>query len=213
MDFAGKSAWGILVYINILTLVISVPPAQPKWRYWLAILLVVTSFPSMRTSADANLEILVTMGALFIVWGYRHQNPLAVAFGILTITAKPQSALLILMVLAVYLLQTWSQRNLAITAALVAVVVIPMFLWKGQDWLKAVDGTYQRGSIIDISLDAALLRTEVFPVGVRWILRLMIAGSTLYLAWNGNRDLSREKAGFLLAAALLVAPYGREQHC
>lgn len=202
-----KASWGILVYINMLTLILSVPQVNPKWLTWVGILLLVTAFPSLRTSADANLEILVTMGALAIVWGYRTKNPLAVAFGILTITAKPQSSLLILIVLAVYMLQTWSLHELVTTAGLVLVVVIPMFIWRGEDWLKAVDGTYQRESIIDISLNAALIRTEVVPEAIRWLLRILIALGTLYLSWIGNRELSREKAGLLIAAALLISPY------
>lgn len=202
-----KAGWGMLVYINMLTLIVSVPQVTPKWLSWVAILFLVTSFPALRTSADANLEILVTMGALLLVWGYRIKNPLILAAGILIITAKPQSSLLILIVLAFYMLQTWSQRKILLTGVAVLLVVIPTFIWRGEDWLKAVDGTYQRESIIDISLNAALIRTEVVSETIRWILRLTIAFGTLYLVWLGQRTISREKAGLLIAASLLIAPY------
>ena len=202
-----KAGWGVMVYLNLLTLILSVPQAKPRWLYWAAIFYLVTSFPALRTSADGNFEILVTMGALLVVWGYRIKHPVVLAAGILTITAKPQSSFLLLGVLGVYMLQAWSWRDIGYTAAAVLVVVIPMFLWRGQDWLKAVDGTYQRGSIIDISLDAALLRTGIVPVGVRWAARLGIVLTTLYLMWIGQRSISRGKAGLLIAAALLAAPY------
>lgn len=202
-----RAAWGMLVYINMIALILSVPHAEKKWHYWLAILLLVTSFPALRTSIDGNYEILITIGALLIVWGYNRHNPFILAFGILLITAKPQSAFLILLILTGYMLQAWPWDKIAISTGLVLLVVIPMFIYRGMDWLEAIRTNIGTGDIIDISLNAALVRTGVVPEGIRWLIRISVGIAALYIVVVGNRNLNREKAGFLIATALLVGPY------
>lgn len=204
---SDRAGWGMLVYLNLLVLLVSVPRVPPKWRYHVAVVLLGTSYPAVRTSVDGNFEILVTLGALLIVWGYRIKHPAVLAAGILTITAKPQSSFLLLAVLGIYMLQTWSRRDILLTILLVAAVVLPTAVWRGREWLEAVDGFPYRGTLIDASLDAALLRTGIVPIGVRWLARAALGGVILWLAWRGDRTLSREKVGLLLAASLLVSPY------
>lgn len=202
-----KAGWGMLMYINMVVLIAAVPQSEKRGVYWVAVLLLVTSYFSLRTAADANFEILVTAGALLIVYGYRLENPFIVAGGVLLISAKPQSSILLLLVLAGYILQTWSRQKWLLMGGTVLAFVIPTMIWKGEDWLRAVDGTYQRGSLIDTSLRAALQRTEIVPDWVGVILVLLLIGTTFYLAWVFDRSFSREKAGMLIAASLLVAPY------
>lgn len=197
----------MLVYLNLLVLIASVPRTPHRWRYIAAVLLLVTSFPALRTSADGNTEILVTLGALLLLFGYEQRNPLGVAAGVLIISAKPQSSLLLLLVAALFILQTWNPREWLQIAVPMLVVIIPTMIWRGEDWLAAVDGTYQRGSIIDVSIDAALARTGAVPIGVRWLVRGLLLALTAFVIWGSQRTISREKAGMLIAVSLLLAPY------
>lgn len=205
--FSRKAAWGLLVFITVLVTLISVPKTRKRWFYWLAVFLAVASFPSLRNIADANLEGIMIAGVLLVIAGYQRQQPFILALGILTATIKPQSASLLMVVLAVYVLQSWQPRKWMMCAGFVAAVVVPTFLWRGSDWLAAVRGTYQAGSIIDISLSAALNRMGIVPSALILLAVALVLLITLGMAWYSNRELSREKAGMLLCGAMLVAPY------
>lgn len=203
-----KAAWGLLVYGTLVAMVMSVPNrGTPKLRYWLAVLLLIASYPSLRNIADANLEGLVIAGAALLVYGYRDHDPYILAAGILLATAKPQAATLLLLVTGVYTLQTWQPREWIKAGAVVLAVVIPTFLWRGRQWLDAVQGTYQAGSIIDISLSAAMERTGNVSQPVILLLMAVLLITTLVIAWRSKPTLSREKAGMLMAGMLLLSPY------
>ncbi|MFW5772768.1 MAG: glycosyltransferase 87 family protein, partial [Phototrophicaceae bacterium] len=202
-----RTAWGLLVFFTLAVQITSVPHTAHRWRYWLATLLVVVSFPSLRNIADANLEGLIVAGGVLAVAGYRLRHPWILAAGILLVTAKPQASILLVLVLGVYVLQTWPRRLWLKTGVLVLAVVIPTLIWRGQEWLAAVRGTYQAGSIIDVSLSAALDRIGGVPVWLIVAVQIAFALATLVIAWRADRSLSREKAGMLVAAGLLLAPY------
>ena len=202
-----RTAWGLLVFFTLTVQIASVPHTPHRWRYWLAALLVVASFPSLRNMADANLEGLIVAGGVLVVAGYRLRQPWLLAPGVLLVTAKPQASILLMLVLGVYVLQTWPRRLWLRTGALVLAVVIPTLIWRGQEWLAAVRGTYQAGSIIDVSLSAALDRIGGVPAWLIIAVQVIFVLATLAVAWRANRTLSREKAGMLVAAGLLLAPY------
>jgi len=108
------------------------------------------------------------------------------------------------------MIQTWPRRAWLRTALTVLAVVALTMLWRGEEWIATVFGVnYQRytGAIIDISIAAALDRLGGVPETVSGLVRAAIVGVTLYIAWRGQRTLSREKAGLLIAASLLAAPY------
>jgi hypothetical protein len=202
-----KAAWGLLVFFTVAVTVLSVPRTPRRWLYLLCVLLAVASFPSLRNIADANLEGMVIAGVLLVVAGYKREHPLILAVGILLATVKPQSVSLLMLTLGVYVLQTWKPRQWLTCAGLVAAVVVPTFLWRGGDWLAALRGTYQAGSIIDIGLAAALNRTGIVPPLIVTAAVLIVLAVTLWTAWRSRRDLSREKAGMLLCGSMLIAPY------
>jgi len=146
-------------------------------------------------------------GVLLLFYGYKHQHGVALAAGILLASAKPQSITLFMLIMGIYVLFTWPPKQWMRVAVIAACVVIPTFLWRGEIWLDAVQGTYQAGSIIDVSISAALNRTGVVPSAVIWFVWAIILFITLVFAWVTRFEMSREKAGMLIAAMLLLAPY------
>jgi hypothetical protein len=87
-----------------------------------------------------------------------------------------------------------------------ALVVGPCLLWFGPAWISGMAAIAERGSIMDVSLGAALNRLglPLISVGLGW---MFLAGATLALARFTRPDLSREKAAILIAASLLLSPY------
>jgi hypothetical protein len=202
-----RASWGILVFLTVVVLVWSVPRTNPRWLFWLCVLLLVTSHPALRNAADSNYEGLVIGGLLLLVGGYTRANPVLLAAGALQATMKPQSTVLLIPVLGVYLLQSWQPRRWLIFGGLVLAVVIPTLLWRGADWLATMRGTYTFGDAFDISLRASLHRLGVVSPSLALLLTAAIGLATLAAAWFGNRTLSREKVGLLVAGSMLIAPY------
>ncbi len=202
-----KIAWGLLAFLTTLVLVVSVPRIPRRGRYWLSMLLLVGHFLAMRNMADGNLEGIVIAGVLLIVYGYHRQHPWLLAGGILLATAKPQESSLLLLALGVYVLLTFPRQTILRLVGGLLIVIVPMMLWRGQQWLAALFGTYQAGTIMDVGLMAALRRAALFPDALNWLLWLLVIGVTAGVVWLSQRTLSREKAGMLIAASLLIAPY------
>ena len=205
-----QTAWGILAGVGVFILVASVPRIGSKPVYWLSILLLVISFPSIRNIADGNMENLVVGGVLLILYGYSSKHLYAVVIGLLLATIKLQEVTLLLVVVALYVFMTWTPRNwLKMGLGLTAAIALSL-MWRGQSWFVALFGlNYLKytNSIIDISVSAALGRLGFIPSFVITLFWIAILGITLFVAWKSRTTLSREKAGMLIAGSLLIAPY------
>ena len=205
-----QTAWGILAGVGVFILVASVPRIGSKPVYWLSILLLVISFPSIRNIADGNMENLVVGGVLLILYGYSSKHLYAVVIGILLATIKLQEVTLLLVVVALYVLMTWTPRNWLKMGLWLTGAIALSLMWRGQSWFVALFGlNYQKytNSIIDISVSAALRRLGFIPSFVITLFWIAILGITLFVAWKSRTTLSREKAGMLIAGSLLIAPY------
>jgi hypothetical protein len=202
-----RASWGLIGFITLTVLIMSVPPAPSKRLYWVSILLLVLSFPSLRHMADGNFEALVIAGVILIVYGYREQYPLALATGILLAVAKPQETILAILALAVYALPNIKQSFWLKTGVVLAAVILPFMFWKGADWLTVMFSIEQQGSIMDMSLRAALNRTEFIPSAIQWMTWIAFLAANGFVIWRSRPELSREKAGMLVAASLLISPY------
>lgn len=205
-----QTAWGILAGIGVFILVASVPRTRSKAFYWLSVLLLVLSFPSIRNIADGNMENLVVGGVLLILYGYASKRPYAVVIGVLLATIKLQEVTLLLVVVALYMLLTWTPRNWLKVGLWLTGAIALSLLWRGQSWFVALFGlNYLKytNSIIDISVSAALRRLGFIPPFVIALFWMAIFGVTLFAAWKSRTTLSREKAGMLIAGSLLIAPY------
>lgn len=202
-------SWGLLAYATLIGLIVSVPSNQAKWRVYLFIVLIVTAFPTLRVVIDAQLEILVIGGILATVYGLRQQNPYILAVGSLFATAKPQaiSMLMPLVSIYIYMLLYWPRNTFLQAVGLVCAVVIPTMIWRGEDWIAAIRGTYQAGSLIDISLMAALNRLDMMPETLIYAILVGFFLLNLWIIWISDRTISREKAALLSAASMLLASY------
>jgi hypothetical protein len=215
--FSLSASWGLLALISFTILVFSVPRVFPRWKHWVSVMLLTVSFLALRLAADGNFEGFIIAGAALMVYAYRKQHAGWMALGLLLATFKPQAVVLLLVVIGLDVIVQPSRRKFALkTAALVLAVVIPTMLWRGSGWLASFLGeNYQfyTGNYLDVSLGAAITRIGL-PSLVGLIGRLLVGGISLYVAlrhlWqksDAQSRFSREKAGMLMAASLLVSPY------
>ncbi len=202
-----QAAWGILTLISLLILIISVPRTQSRFIYWASAILLAMSFPSIRNLVDGNLEALMVLGIVLVVHGYRHDKAWALAIGGLFTTTKPQTTLLLVVALGLYLLQSKPPRLWLTALAIALVVIVPTMIWRGPQWLNLMFAIQEQGSIMDISLLAALRRTAMFDPAINWLIWGSVLVITSVVTWTSQRTFTREKAGYLIAASLLLAPY------
>lgn len=202
-----RASWGLLAFFTLVGLVVSVPRTERKWVFYASILLIISSIPTLRVVVDAQLEILVIGGILAVLYGLRAEAPTILAVGSLFATAKPQAVFLLMPVVGLYMLLYWKRANFSRAVGIVGLVVIPTAIWRGAEWIDAVNGTYQAGSLIDISIGAALRRTEAFSEPIVTLARLALLLATACLIWISERTISSEKAALLVTSSLLLAPY------
>lgn len=206
-NFDMRVAWGIWSYITLIILMLAVPTTRRKGVYFLSIALMLTSFPTLRVLADGQLDAQIIAGVLLIVYAMRHENPYWLTLGALWATAKPQAVFLFMPFVALTMFRHWKPRNWMLAAGLTLAVVIPLSLWRGREWLAALGGTYQAGSIIDMSIAAALNRLEFIPSPMIFAIWLLILLVSIAIALLTPPTITREKASFLISASLLLAPY------
>jgi len=201
-----RASWGLLSFFTLIILVASVPQTSARWLHWLGITLLCSSYLTLRLLADGNLEALVILGTLMIVAGYRRHNIWILAGGMLLATSKVQETWLLMLALAFYVLKSWPKREWIKLGLVLAVVIFPSLIWLGRDWLLGATTIQERGSIMDSSLWAAAGRLNL-PLWLAVSLWVAVILAIAWVVWKLPPDLSREKAGMLIAVSLLLAPY------
>lgn len=202
-----RSSWGVLTLFTIGVLVVSVPRPKGKTALWLvSLLLLVTSFSVLRHTADGNFEGLIIAGALLIVSGYRTQKPLVLALGLLMATAKVQESWAMVLATGFYVLMTWPLQLKIRLGIILAAVVIPCLVLFGPTWFGAMGEILERGSLVDISLGAALSRMGA-PFWFTLIgdaILLIVTGLVVLVS---KRRMGRDKAAMLICVSMLLSPY------
>ncbi len=201
-----RTSWALLAAATIVVELISIPRGRTRRRVWPVALFLVTSYPSIRNIADGNLEVLTMAGVLLALSAHRTDNPWWLAAGALLASAKPQETWLLLVVLAWFVLRSWSRERSLRAFAGATIVVIGTTLLSGKEWLEALLAIEQRGSIMDIGLSSTAARLGLPPlvIGSLW---LFILAVTVYFALASGLSMERHKAGMLISASLLLAPY------
>ncbi|MEM6281249.1 MAG: glycosyltransferase 87 family protein [Chloroflexota bacterium] len=202
-----RAGWGMLTFIMFIVLVAAVPRHRNRLLYVGLILLTVLSFPALRTVADGNFEIISTAGALLVVFAYRGQQPVLLAVAALLASSKPQVSVLLLLVVGLYAVAQWPTQKWVTAAGItLAIVVVSLLIW-GRGWYDSLQRMQEFGSIMDSSMGASAARTGMIPPLAVNLLRAVLIGLSLAHAYLTRWTLSREKAGMLIAASLLIAPY------
>lgn len=200
-----QASWGILSFLTLLVLVASVPPS--RLRIWAVSVLAVTlSFPAIRHFADGNLEGEVIAGILLLLASYPSKNGWLWIGGLLLATAKIQEAWLFLLVLGLAVVRHWPPRRWAYPTLAAAVVAGGSVWLYGRDWFSMMWNIPAKNTVVNMSLTATLSRLHVAPVanGLVWV---ALAALTLWTSTRDTSTISREKAGLLIVASLLLAPY------
>jgi hypothetical protein len=201
-----RASWGIILLLTMAAVVLSVPRTRSRPAFILMALLMGSSFSNLRHAADGNLEGLVILGTLALLWAMERDDPYVMAVGVFLASTKIQVTWL----LVIYSLGTtffrWPRRRWLITCALLVLSIGIGLIWRGGDWLRTLWVVRARSQPVDVSLWATLPR-----LGLPSPLAFVIGGVILVLsvvAARGSRWAStRPKAGMLISASLLLAPY------
>jgi hypothetical protein len=155
---------------------------------------------------DGNIEGIVIVGALLIIYGFPRLNIWALGIGILLASAKPQEVWVFLIVIGISILRQWPKQKWIPLGLLISAVVVLSLLWQGQAWWEAMVGIPERGLLVDSSLQAAFGRAglPLWILAIVWCLLLVIS---VYIALKSKPSVSRESASLLIAASMLLAPY------
>jgi hypothetical protein len=180
----------------------------PRNRAWLTIVglvLLLLSYPFLRHLIDGNVEAMVVGGALLAALAMQHKSPELLAGGLLLLSAKPQESWLAILVLLYGAWRGWPRRELVKGVGLAAAFALPFAVWKGTDWLAALQSFPYAGTNIDSSLFNLFASLGWSPIllAVVW---LAILAVTLKSVWPAMKlDLAR--IGLLITAGMLLSTY------
>lgn len=194
-------SWGLVIFLTLAVLILSVPQHYRKRIHLLSIVLLVTCFPAMKNYAEANVEFLTIGGILLTLFAYRNDKPYLLAIGAIMATVKPQAVVLLMIVIGWYLLTEKSREFTLKFSTMTLAIVVPSMLWGGEAWIESLtSGRLTYG----ISIEMVLGETSLILTRLAQLSLLLATG---WIIWRANRDLDRYKVGLLVAASLLVAPY------
>jgi hypothetical protein len=209
--FPSDFAWGVYMFLVMLFAALSIPRQRP--RGLVAMLIITTAFPTLRTAADGNFEAFTMMGIVLIAYSYPTQKIWPMVVGVLLASMKPQLSVFVILMLVSYMMKTWHLRAWATAAGIVLFFVAIHLVFLGETWITRISatanfaevetqGVYYMNSSIAGTLERASA-TEGLAIAVRTAIALVTIG----FLWVTRYDGSREKIGALIAAGLLVAPY------
>lgn len=201
-----RLSWGLIVLLTIGAVVLSLPRTSSRAGFVLMAFLVGTSFTNLRHAADGNLEGLVILGVLVSLWAVSRTHPYALAAGLILASAKVQVTWLFLIYTTVVVLLQWPRRRWLISAGLVAAFVGPCLIWKGSEWLQTLWVVRDLSEAVNVSLWATVPRLGLHPL-LAVPLAAIILILTLAAVRTVDGSMTREKAGLLITASLLLAPY------
>ncbi len=201
-----RDSWSILTLLTLCVLILSVPRVRKsKWRFWLGMLLLVTSYVNLRELVDGNFEGLVIAGVLVFLYGYDHQDVLIAAAGALIMVTKPQDTWVLCLAAGWLMWKNWPRAKLMRFGLAVLAIVIPSMLWFGPAWIAAIAPLTNRDST-NISLKAITAQLNLSSI---WLIAawVIVCGVTAWVIVRGKPTLGRTKIGFLMCASLMLAPY------
>jgi hypothetical protein len=201
-----QASWGIVLLITMGAVILSIPRTQNRIAFTLMALLMGTAFSHLRHAADGNLEGLIILGVLAILWAFGRGDPYAMAVGIFLASAKVQVTWLLLLFVLGSMVVRWPWRRWLITLGLVGASIGIGLIWRGREWVQTLWVVRELSQPVDISLWAAAPRLGL-PSWLAILIALVVLAISVGAMRSGRWSVSREKAGVLVSASLLVAPY------
>lgn len=194
--------WALMMALTTVALMFTILQTLSRRRLQpVGALLLFTAYPVIRNYADLNLEAYVILGLLLAFYAFRQQNPYLLALGVLIATIKPQNVFILMIVMGIYILKTFSLRNTVIFGAITgSIVLISLLIW-GDEWLPSLT-ELPSGNSLGASFGVLAIPTEV-TLGAQ----LLILGVTLFFVLKDDATLSPLKIGLLITASVLMAPY------
>lgn len=198
-----NTSWAIMTLLSLAALVLSVPRYAHWQHHLLGVALLFTSYSYRRYFVDINYEAISILAILALLLAYQRRWPVVFAVAGMISTIKPQITFLLVLAVGVYVLQVMPRAFTLQVITVVGAVVVLSVLWAGKPWL---DTLTTRPFDYGISL---AVTGEQIGVPEAWLraAQALIIAVTLAVAYAGNRELSRPKAGMLIAGSLLSAPF------
>lgn len=201
-----RIGWGLITFMTLAVLIVSVPVLPQRRLRLLAIFLLCTSYPTLRHFADGNFEGLIIAGILLILYSFSKHSSGALILGVILATAKFQETWLFILVMAYYLVRTWPPQKWRVASGIIFIIVGGSLIWKGAEWWQASSAMPFRGSVIDVTILAAVNRLH-WPIGFGIVVWALVLANTIMIVLVTPPTLSRVKTGLLIAASMLVGPY------
>jgi len=198
-----NTSWAIMTLLSLAVLVLSVPRYAHWQHHLLGVALLFTSYSYRRYFVDTNYEAISILAILALLLAYRRRWPVVFAVAGMISTIKPQITFLLVLVAALYVLQTMPRAFTLQVITIVGAVVALSVLWAGRPWLDTLTTRP-----FDYGISLAVTGEQIgVPAGWLRAAQVLIIAITLAVAYAGNRELSRPKAGMLIAGSLLSAPF------
>lgn len=207
-----RTSWALWTLLTVAVLIVSVPARRDGRAHIWLILALLLSFWTLRLLVEGNLAALVIAGALLIMNGSRHHSLWQMIAGIVLVTAKVQESWLLLLALTWELWKLWPPRRWLLVASGVAALILPSLFVSGRDWVASAFGANSSFLLhaVRTSGNASWLgiaRWAETPSVLIWLVWLAVLAATVWLWQTSRPTLTREKAGLLIAASMLLSPY------
>lgn len=196
----------VIIVLTLLAMILSIPRDQNRWLYALMLILAICSYRVLRLVADSNFEGMILLGLLLAIIAYKRQWVWAMVFASLLMTIKPQTVLLVLMLLGGYMVVAWPWRTTLKFVMSISVIVLLSMVLCGREWLGSMDDMLY----IEFSYNASLWRLDdhlnISPA-IPLIIGLVVVLISLVLVIKDHRTLNRYKVGLLICVSALITPY------
>lgn len=196
--------WGLWAFLLLVVLGFAARRGSGPSSGALAIVLLCSSYHTIRQVVDGNIELLVIAGALLLLAALPRRQAWLFAAGVLLTSAKIQGSWLLILAAVFVVWRSWGTPAALRAYALAGLPVLLALLWRGAEWWQALQRFPFTGTAIDASLLATLarLRAPGWLIAAAW---LLVLAATLWAL--RRRSFAQVQVGALAAAGLLLAPY------
>lgn len=197
---------GLAALATVTVFVLSVP-RNSKRAVWISgVLLLVFSYPMIRHLLDGNLEAMIVGGVLLAIYAVAKRSPTAFVFSLILLSSKVQETWLVLIFIAIAVWREWPRPVASKALIGVAAWTVPLFIWKGAEWLQALQQFPYAQTPIDSSLRYVLSQLGLNEVGA-WVIWGLVLLFTVWILARRKYSFDLESAALLVTTGLLLSSY------